>query len=46
MGLVHHKVVTNVNIVFRNLITWLMGQHMEVVMSKFKTSVTYPMSIV
>jgi hypothetical protein len=46
MGLVLHKVVKDVNIVFRNLITWLMGQHMEVVMSKFKTSVIYPMSMV
>lgn len=36
IGLVIHKVVITINIVFTNLISWPMGGNMEVVMLKFK----------
>ncbi len=36
IGLVLHEVIKTINIIFRNLITWLVGQHMEVVIFEFK----------
>jgi len=35
-GLVIWKFVRTINVVFKNLVSWLMGQKMEVVMLEFK----------
>ncbi len=36
IGLVLHEVIKAINIIFRNLLLWLVGQHMEVVILEFK----------
>ncbi len=35
-GLVLHEVIKAINIIFKNLIAWLVGQHMKVVILEFK----------
>lgn len=42
VGLVIWKVVKVINVVFRNLISWPMGQKMEVVMLEFKYLCSLP----
>lgn len=36
IGLILHEVIKAINIIFRNIITWLVGQHMEIVILEFK----------
>jgi hypothetical protein len=46
IGFVIHEVVKVINMMFKSLISWQVGQNMQVVMLKLKTNAIYQMYMV